>query len=81
MYDAVQEMHPKTLSACFLVETSARLRYPEIIYRDLMEVVMESGTPNAALHLKIVAMHEERIHEGADKTIQLSDLKMVLIPR
>ena len=60
-YYAVQDMHPKTLSVCFVLETSTRLKNPLIVYRDLMEVVMESGAPNAALHLKIVAMHEDRI--------------------
>ena len=81
MYDAVQEIHLKTLSACFLIETSNRLKFPEIIYRDLMEVVMESEIPNAFLHLKIVAAHEDRIREGADTILHLSDLKMVLMPR
>ena len=57
------------------------MKNPEIIYRDLMEVVMESGTPNAALHLKIAVAHEDRIREGVDTQLQLSDLKMVLMPR
>ena len=46
-----------------------------------MEVVMESGAPNAVLHLKIVVMHEDRIREGVENTIiRLSNLKMVLMP-
>ena len=72
-YDAVQDMHPKTRSVCFVLETSTRLKNPLIVYRDLMEVVMESGAPNgwanAALNLKIVAMHEDRISEGVEDTI------------
>ena len=42
MCDEVQEMNPKTLSACFLLKTRSRLFYLEIIYLDMMEVVMES---------------------------------------
>ena len=43
---------------------------------------MERGAPNAALHLKIVVMHEDRIREGVEDTIiRLFDLKMVLMPR
>ena len=59
------------------------MKNPLVVYRDLMEVVMESGAPNAALHLKIVAMHEDRIREGEDHDtiIRLADLKTVLMPR
>ena len=59
------------------------MKNPLVVYRDLMEVVMESGAPNAALHLKIVAMHEDRIREGEDHDtiIRLADLKIVLMPR
>ena len=32
MYDAVQAMHPKTLSACFIVATSTSKRDPELIF-------------------------------------------------
>ena len=81
MHDAVQDMHPKILSACFVIETSTRLKTPLVVYRDLMVVVMESGAPNAALNLKIVAMHEDSIREGEDTIIRLVDLKMVLMPR
>ena len=65
MYDAVQDMHPKTLSVCFVLETSTRLRNTLIVYRNLMEVVMESGAPNAALHLKIVTRSKTRHHPPA----------------
>ena len=41
---------------------------------------MESGAPNAALNLKIVAMHEDRISEGVEDTIiRLSNLNIVLM--
>ena len=62
-------MHPKALSVCFVLETSPQLKNQLVAYSDLMEVVMESGAPNAALHLKIVAMHEDRIREGVEDTI------------
>ena len=81
MYDAVQDMHPKTLSACFVLETSNRLTNPLVVFRDLLDVVMESGAPKAPLHLKIVAMHENLRAEGQDTIIRLSDLKLVLMPR
>ena len=57
MYDALQAMHPKTLSACFLVlaSPSTSKRNVDIIYRDMMEQVMESGRPRAQLHLKVLA--------------------------
>ena len=70
MHGAVQEMHPKTLSTCFMIEMSTRLRNPRIIFRDLMEVIMESVPPNAPLHVKIAAAHEDRIREGATPTFR-----------
>ena len=33
MYDAVQAMHPKTLSACCIVATSTSKRNPNLIYQ------------------------------------------------
>ena len=69
MWDAVQDMHPKTLSCCFVLETSNRLRNPLVVLRDLLEVVMESGAPKAPLHLKILAMHEDFHEQGQDLII------------
>ena len=63
MYDAVQAIHPKTLSACFIVATSTSKRNPELIYNDMMEKVMESGrarTPLLGGHLKVLAYHHDR---------------------
>ena len=53
MYDAVQDMHPKTLSMCFIVmaSSSTSKRNIDVIYRDMMETVMESGRPRSPLHL------------------------------
>ena len=43
MYDAVQDMHPKTLSACFIIATSASKRKPEIIYSDMWSRLWRVG--------------------------------------
>ena len=53
----------------------------EIIYRVLIEVVMKRGPSNAALHLKIAVAHEDRMREGVDVQLKLSNLKMVFMPR
>ena len=74
-------MHHKTLSACFVLETSTRLKNPLVLFRDLLEVVSDSGAPKAPLHLKIVAMHEDFREQGQDLIIRISDLKLVLMPR
>ena len=68
MYDAVQVLQdmphdPKTLSACFIIATFTSKRNADIIYRDMMEQVMESGRPRAPLHLKVLAYHHDRIAE------------------
>ncbi len=52
MYDAVQAMHPTTLSAYFILATCTSKRDPEIRFRDMMETVMESGPPGSQLHPK-----------------------------
>ena len=81
MYDAVQDMHPKTLSACFIIATSTSKRNPEIIYRDMMEQVMETGHARAPLHLKVLAYHGDRVAEREKLPLELLDLKTVLMPR
>ena len=64
MYDAVQDMHPKTLSACFIIAIYTSKRNVDIIYRDMMEQVMESGHSWAPLHLKVIAYHHDLVAEG-----------------
>ena len=44
MYDAVQEVYPKTLSACLVMATSTSKAHPNVLFRDMMRSVMESGT-------------------------------------
>ena len=83
MYDAVQDMHPKTLSACVIVlaSSSTSKRNVDIIYRDMMEQVMESGRPRAPLHLKVLAYHHDLAEQGEAPPLELLDLKTVLMPR
>ena len=73
MYDAVQNMHPKTLSACFIImaSTSTSKRNVDIIYRDMMEQVMESGRPRAPLHLKVLAYHHDLVAQGEALPLEL----------
>ena len=65
----LQDMHPKTLSCCFVLETSNRLCNPLVVLRDLLEVVSDNGAPKAPLHLKIMAMHEDLREQGQDTII------------
>jgi hypothetical protein len=83
MYDAVQLVHPKTFSACFVMATSTSKAYPNVLFRvsDIVKTVMESGTAKSPLHLKIVAYHDDRLREGATLPLELLDLKQVLMPR
>jgi hypothetical protein len=81
MYDAVQDVHPKTLSACFVMLTTTSKTNPEELFRDMVRSVMESGTAKSPLHLKIVAYHDDRLREGATLPLELLELKQVLMPR
>jgi len=81
MWDAVQGMHSKTLSACFLIEYSNRPAHIPIIYRDMLEIIMESGTASTPLHLKIAAWHAEREREGTAMPLELDRLKTIIMPR
>ena len=52
--DAVQAMHSKTLSACWILATCTSKHNPEILFCNMMEVVMESRTRRAPLNLKVL---------------------------
>ena len=80
MWDAVQDMHAKTLSCCFVLEPRNGLDTLELL-RDMLAEVMESGAPKAPLHLKILAKHEDNKAKGEEFILQLSDLRLVLMPR
>ena len=83
MFGAVQAMHPKTLSACFIVTTSTSKRNPEVIYNDMMEKVMESGRARTPLHLNVLAYHHDRStrREKLPLDSERHELKQVLMPR
>ena len=81
MYDAVQAMHPKTLSACFIVATSTSKRNPEGIFDEMMEKVMESGRARMPLHLKVLAYHHDRTVKREKLPLEVHELKQVLMPR
>ena len=80
MWDAVQDMHPKTLSCCFVLEPSARVDTLGIL-RDMLDEVMKCGARDTPLHLKILAMHEDTMAAGEEYTLRLADLRLVLMPR
>ena len=83
MYDAVQDMHPKTLSMCFIVyaSPSTSKRNVDVIFRDMVETVMESGRSKAPLHRKVLAYHYDLTEQGERPPLELLDLKTVLMPR
>ena len=68
MWDAVQDMHPKTLSCCFVLEPSARVN-TLVILRDMLDEVMKCGARDTPLHLKILAMHEDTMAAGEEYTL------------
>ncbi len=55
--------------------------HPNVLFRDMVRSVMESGTAKLLLHLKIVAYHDDRLCEGSTLPLELLDLKQVLMPR
>ncbi len=55
MRDDVQSEHPKTLSCSFVVMTASKRANVPIIFRDMMEEVMECLPHTLPLHLKIAA--------------------------
>ncbi len=42
MFDAVQAIHPKTLSACFVMSTATSKANPDVLFRDMVRSVTES---------------------------------------
>ena len=81
MYDAVQAMHPKTLSACFIIAVHNTKCYHDLYHGIIVEKVMPSGHPRVPLHLKVLAYHNNRIASGQALLPKLLDLKTVLMPR
>ena len=73
MYDTVQEKHPKTLSGCWIIATYTSKHNVDILFRDMMEVVMESGYRRAQLNLKVLAYHCNRVSAARPSQSQLED--------
>lgn len=81
MYDAVQDMHPKTLSTCWILATSTTKTNPELKFRDMVHWVSDSVPRNAPLHRRILAYHGDRIRAKEALPLELLDLNTVLMPR
>jgi hypothetical protein len=79
MWDQLQGAHSLTLSCCIILESPRQ--HAKNAYIDLMADVMECGEDPAPLHLKIALYHHMRTEEGRAMPLQLSDMKMVLMPR
>jgi hypothetical protein len=62
MWVGVQDMHPKTLNLCIVVDHSPKKPSIVTLFCDMLEEIMECGT--RPLHLKIAAWHEERKRHG-----------------
>jgi hypothetical protein len=56
-------------------------QYAQNAYIDLMAEVMECEPDPAPLHLKIAIYHHKRMEAGHAMPLQLSGMKMVLMPR
>ena len=56
-------------------------RNVDILFSDMMEVVMESGHRRAPLNLKVLAYHSDRVSAGEALPLELLDLKTVMMPR
>ena len=76
----MQDMHPKTLSGCFIIATYSTKRNAEItkrnadiLYRDMMEAVMKRGHPRAQLNVKALAYHRNRVGSGEALPLELLD--------
>ncbi len=59
IWDGVQSAHIKTLSCCFVIESSSKRANVPILFRDMMEEVKESGPVTMPLHPRVV--HRWRI--------------------
>lgn len=81
MWDELQGMHPKTLSACFIFDHSNWPAHIPFIYRDMIEDIMERGSVHAPIHLKIAAWHSDRLREGVAMPLDLDRIKKVIMPR
>jgi hypothetical protein len=79
MWDQLQSAHRLVLSCCIILESPRQ--HAKNAYIDLMADVIKCGADPASLHLKIEIYHHKRAEEGHTMPLQLSDMKMVLMPR
>ncbi len=61
--------------------TSTSKAHSDVLFRDMVRTIMESGTAKLPLHLKIIAYHDDRLRESAALQLELLELKQVLMPR
>jgi hypothetical protein len=81
MWDGVQSAHIKTLSCCFVIEYSSKRANLPIIFRDIIEEVMESGPVTMSLHLRIAAWHDDQMRSGSGTRLDIGEITTVLVPR
>jgi hypothetical protein len=81
MWDGVQSAHIKTLSCRFVIACSSKRANVPIIFRDIIEEVMESGPVTMPLHLRITAWHDDQMQSGSATRLDIGDIKTVLVPR
>jgi hypothetical protein len=81
MWDGVQSAHIKTLSCCFVIESSSKQANVPILFRDMMEEVMEIGPVSMPLHLRIAAWHDDQLRSGSGTHLGIGEIKPVLVPR
>jgi hypothetical protein len=81
MWDGVQSAHIKTLSCCFVTESSSKRANLPILFREMMEEVMESWSVTMPLHLRIAAWHDDQLCSWSGTRRDIGEIKTVLVPR
>jgi hypothetical protein len=81
MWDGVQSAHIKTLSCCFVIESSSKRGNVPIIFREIMQEVMESRPVTMPLHLRMAAWHDDQMRSGSGTRLDIGEIKTVLVPR
>jgi hypothetical protein len=81
MWDGVQSAHIKILKCSFMLESSFKRANLPIIFRDIMEEVMESGPVTMPLHLRITAWHDDQMRSRSATRLDIDDITTVLVPR
>ena len=78
IWTRMQEVHPKTLSCCYIVSGRGGGKLP-MEFAVVAQNILDTGDMDTPLHLKIRAWHCDRGDEPLP--IKLSDIKVVLMPR